>query len=64
MDGDRRRVSPCHEVINLLEQLQVESFEAALDVQGLREPDCPFTGVFIRAPVRPLSPNPLTLLLL
>ncbi|KAI0317690.1 SNO glutamine amidotransferase [Amylostereum chailletii] len=30
---------------------QVESFEAQLQVAGLREPDVPFTGVFIRAPV-------------
>jgi len=30
---------------------QVESFEAAIYVDGLREPNRPFTGVFIRAPV-------------
>ncbi|KAJ7165599.1 PdxT/SNO family [Mycena crocata] len=30
---------------------QVESFEAALDVNGLRDPSVPFTGIFIRAPV-------------
>ncbi|KIJ38764.1 hypothetical protein M422DRAFT_33156 [Sphaerobolus stellatus SS14] len=30
---------------------QVESFEAALDIEGLRDPQRPFTGVFIRAPV-------------
>jgi len=30
---------------------QVESFEAPLVVQGLRDPDTPFNGVFIRAPV-------------
>ncbi|KII83376.1 hypothetical protein PLICRDRAFT_47265 [Plicaturopsis crispa FD-325 SS-3] len=30
---------------------QVESFEAPLQVQGLRDSDRPFTGVFIRAPV-------------
>ncbi|KAJ7618474.1 PdxT/SNO family [Roridomyces roridus] len=30
---------------------QVESFEAALEVKGLREPTVPFTGIFIRAPV-------------
>ncbi|CAA7269650.1 unnamed protein product [Cyclocybe aegerita] len=30
---------------------QVESFEAALTVDGLQSPDVPFTGVFIRAPV-------------
>jgi len=31
---------------------QAESFEADLEVTGLREPKRPFTGVFIRAPVR------------
>jgi len=36
---------------------QVESFEAPLDVDGLREPEKPFKGVFIRAPVV-LSVNP------
>ncbi|EPS99796.1 hypothetical protein FOMPIDRAFT_50337 [Fomitopsis schrenkii] len=36
---------------------QAESFEAPLDVQGLRDPDQPFHGVFIRAPVV-LSLNP------
>ncbi|GJJ15017.1 hypothetical protein Clacol_009290 [Clathrus columnatus] len=30
---------------------QVESFEAPLAVHGLRDPDTPFNGVFIRAPV-------------
>jgi len=30
---------------------QVESFEAPLEVTGLRDPNLPFTGVFIRAPV-------------
>ncbi|THH05445.1 hypothetical protein EW145_g4789 [Phellinidium pouzarii] len=30
---------------------QIESFEVPLFVEGLREPDRPFTGVFIRAPV-------------
>ncbi|PPQ73304.1 hypothetical protein CVT26_015333 [Gymnopilus dilepis] len=30
---------------------QVESFEAPLEVDGLRNPEQPFTGVFIRAPV-------------
>jgi len=30
---------------------QVESFEAALYVEDIREPNRPFTGVFIRAPV-------------
>lgn len=30
---------------------QVESFEADLDVPGLRNPDQPYTGIFIRAPV-------------
>ncbi|PPQ88903.1 hypothetical protein CVT25_009138 [Psilocybe cyanescens] len=38
---------------------QVESFEAALDVEGLRNPEDPFTGVFIRAPVvLKLTPSP------
>ncbi|KAA1478440.1 glutamine amidotransferase subunit pdxT [Dentipellis sp. KUC8613] len=30
---------------------QVESFEAQLEVEGMRNPEVPFTGVFIRAPV-------------
>ncbi|KAI0301890.1 PdxT/SNO family [Multifurca ochricompacta] len=30
---------------------QVESFEAPLEVEGLRDAHMPFTGVFIRAPV-------------
>jgi len=30
---------------------QVESFEAPLEVDGLQDPQRPFTGVFIRAPV-------------
>ena len=30
---------------------QVESFEAPLTADGLRDPSTPFTGVFIRAPV-------------
>ncbi|KXN88357.1 Pyridoxal biosynthesis protein PDX2 [Leucoagaricus sp. SymC.cos] len=30
---------------------QVESFEADLEVTGLQESQCPFTGIFIRAPV-------------
>ena len=30
---------------------QVESFEAALAIEGLREPSQPYLGVFIRAPV-------------
>ncbi|KAF7979505.1 hypothetical protein HWV62_42064 [Athelia sp. TMB] len=30
---------------------QVESFEAQLEVSGLKEPERSFTGVFIRAPV-------------
>ena len=30
---------------------QVESFEAPLDVEGLRDSKRPFTGIFIRAPV-------------
>ena len=38
--------------------LQVESFEARLQVEGLRDPDEPFTGVFIRAPVRTSPPFP------
>ena len=32
---------------------QVESFEAPLEVEGLREANRPFHGIFIRAPVRP-----------
>ena len=31
---------------------QVESFEAPLEVEGLRESNRPFPGIFIRAPVR------------
>ena len=31
---------------------QVESFEAPLEVEGLREANRPFHGIFIRAPVR------------
>lgn len=31
---------------------QVESFEAALEVEGLRESNRAFHGIFIRAPVR------------
>lgn len=31
---------------------QVESFEAPLIVEGLRDPEHLYTGVFIRAPVR------------
>ena len=30
---------------------QVESFEAPLEVSGLRDADIPFVGIFIRAPV-------------
>ncbi|KAJ7165913.1 glutamine amidotransferase subunit pdxT [Mycena filopes] len=30
---------------------QVESFEAPLDVKGLKDSSVPFTGIFIRAPV-------------
>jgi len=30
---------------------QVESFEAPLEVSGLRDPNIPFMGIFIRAPV-------------
>ncbi|KDR71029.1 hypothetical protein GALMADRAFT_254179 [Galerina marginata CBS 339.88] len=38
---------------------QVESFEAALEVEGLQNPDVPFTGIFIRAPVvLKLTPSP------
>ncbi|KAJ7735124.1 alpha beta-hydrolase [Mycena maculata] len=35
---------------------QVESFEAALDVSGLRDSSVPFTGIFIRAPAS-VSPS-------
>ena len=31
---------------------QVESFEAPLEVSGLRDANIPFMGIFIRAPVR------------
>ncbi|KAH9936858.1 SNO glutamine amidotransferase [Epithele typhae] len=38
---------------------QVESFEAPLEVEGLRESNCAFHGIFIRAPVViGLSPSP------
>ncbi|KAJ3569531.1 hypothetical protein NP233_g4995 [Leucocoprinus birnbaumii] len=38
---------------------QVESFETDLDVVGLRDPERPFTGIFIRAPVvLTLEPSP------
>ncbi|KAL1752555.1 PdxT/SNO family [Schizophyllum commune] len=38
---------------------QVESFEARLQVEGLCDPDEPFTGVFIRAPVvLKIDPSP------
>ncbi|TFK35085.1 SNO glutamine amidotransferase [Crucibulum laeve] len=38
---------------------QVESFEADLDVAGLRDAERPFTGIFIRAPVvLTLAPSP------
>ncbi|KAF8905761.1 SNO glutamine amidotransferase family-domain-containing protein [Gymnopilus junonius] len=38
---------------------QVESFEAPLEVDGLRNAEQPFTGVFIRAPVvLKLNPTP------
>ncbi|KDQ52023.1 hypothetical protein JAAARDRAFT_198672 [Jaapia argillacea MUCL 33604] len=38
---------------------QVESFEVPLEVEGLREPERPFTGIFIRAPVvLSLDPSP------
>ncbi|VDB95401.1 unnamed protein product [Peniophora sp. CBMAI 1063] len=30
---------------------QVESFEAPLEIEGLKDPDRPFMGIFIRAPV-------------
>jgi len=40
---------------------QVESFEAALIVEGLRESERPFPGVFIRAPVvMDLTPSALS----
>lgn len=35
-----------------LARSQIESFEADLEVTGLRESERPFTGIFIRAPVR------------
>jgi 5'-phosphate synthase pdxT subunit len=39
---------------------QIESFEADLQVSGLRNPEQPFTGIFIRAPVvLELNPSPL-----
>lgn len=42
---------------------QVESFEAPLSIEGLRDPTTPFMGVFIRAPVvlaiHPSTENPL-----
>jgi len=39
---------------------QVESFEADLDVPGLRNPEQPYTGIFIRAPVvLELHPSPV-----
>lgn len=34
---------------------QVESFEAPLEVSGLRDASKPFTGIFIRAPVSSIS---------
>ncbi|KAK2467441.1 hypothetical protein APHAL10511_000676 [Amanita phalloides] len=38
---------------------QIESFEAELQVKSLRNPERPFTGIFIRAPVvLTLSPSP------
>ncbi|KAG6811953.1 hypothetical protein H0H92_005117 [Tricholoma furcatifolium] len=38
---------------------QVESFEASLNVDGLRDSEQPFTGIFIRAPVvLTLAPQP------
>lgn len=41
---------------------QVESFEAPLSIEGLRDPTTPFMGVFIRAPVvlaiHPSTENP------
>ncbi|KAG5337778.1 hypothetical protein C0989_008903 [Termitomyces sp. Mn162] len=42
---------------------QVESFEADLDVVGLRNSDKPFKGVFIRAPASPVHKTDLTLTL-
>lgn len=35
----------------LIQLLQIESFEAPLDVSGLRNPEQAFNGIFIRAPV-------------
>ncbi|KAF8164724.1 PdxT/SNO family [Crassisporium funariophilum] len=38
---------------------QIESFEADLDVAGLQNPERPYTGIFIRAPVVvKLNPSP------
>jgi len=38
---------------------QVESFEAPLEVQHLKDPSTPFNGIFIRAPVViELTPKP------
>ncbi|PCH41729.1 glutamine amidotransferase subunit pdxT [Wolfiporia cocos MD-104 SS10] len=38
---------------------QIESFEAPLEVEGMRDPERPFQGVFIRAPVVvALHPSP------
>ena len=38
--------------INFYTHTQVESFEAPLEVSGLRDASIPFKGIFIRAPVR------------
>lgn len=37
--------------------MQLESFEAQLELNGPENPDQPFNGIFIRAPVSPKS-NP------
>lgn len=37
----------------------MESFEASIEVEGLKDPSEPFTGVFIRAPVRSFVTAPL-----
>lgn len=39
------------EDFDFLLRAQVESFEAPLEVSGLRDADIPFMGIFIRAPV-------------
>lgn len=54
MAGDHRSVLFCSLIMVclLVKWSQVESFEAGLEVEGLRNPEQPFAGVFIRAPVR------------